>query len=73
MAASGVAAPGGSVVAQLREEDDPGALGWSALKLGRELDRLRKITVRWKTGCRRGLGRKANWAVDLISNFISRI
>jgi hypothetical protein len=71
---SGVAASAGAAAARLRkEEDDLGALGWSGLKLSRELGRLQKIQGKWKMGCRRSLGRKANWAADSISNFISRI
>jgi hypothetical protein len=38
---SGVAASAGAAAARLRkEEDDLGALGWSGLKLSRELGRL---------------------------------
>jgi hypothetical protein len=67
---SGTAAPAGAAAARLRkEEDDSGALGRSGPKLGQ----LRKILGKWKTGCRRGLGRTANWAADLILNFISWI
>jgi hypothetical protein len=69
-AASGTAVPTEAVVDRLcKEEDDPGALGQSGPKLGQ----LVKILGKWKTGLRRGLGQKANWAVDLISNFISWI
>jgi hypothetical protein len=32
-----------------QEEDDPGVLGWSGAKLGRELGRLQKIIGKWKT------------------------
>jgi hypothetical protein len=73
-AASGTTAPVGAAAARLRkEEDDPGALGRSGPKQGRELGRLQKIPGKWKTGCRCGLGQKENWAADLILNFISRI
>jgi hypothetical protein len=68
--ASGAVVPARAAATRLRkEEDDSGTLGRSGPKLGQ----LRKIPRKWKTGCERGLGRKGNWAADLISNFISRI
>jgi hypothetical protein len=68
--ASGTVVPARAAATRLRkEEDDSVTLGQSGPKLGQ----LRKIPRKWKTGCQRGLGRKANWAADLISNFISRI
>jgi hypothetical protein len=32
-----------------QEEDDPGVLGYSGAKLGRELGRLQKSIGKWKT------------------------
>jgi hypothetical protein len=58
--ASSTVVPARAAAARLREENDPSALGWSGPKLCRELGRLQKIPGKWKTGCRRGLGRKAN-------------